>query len=53
MSISLTAPEWITSVAALVSLKYLIDYAAAAKDQVLASQAQVRISERQVEISQE
>ncbi|HEY4356421.1 MAG TPA: hypothetical protein VGN16_11785 [Acidobacteriaceae bacterium] len=48
-----TIPEWCTTVTAIISLRYLIDYARAAKAQVLASQDQVGISDRQVSISQE
>jgi hypothetical protein len=48
-----TVPEWCATLATFVSLKYLIDYAKAAKAQVDASHSQVRISEKQINISQE
>lgn len=48
-----TVPEWCATTATFASLKYLIDYAKAAKAQVDASHSQVGISEKQIDISQE
>ena len=48
-----TVPEWCATSATFISLKYLIDYARAARAQVDASHSQIRISEKQIDISQE
>jgi hypothetical protein len=53
MEIIGTVPNWCTAVTALVSLKYLIDYAKAARDQVRISERQIEISQQQIKISQE
>lgn len=47
-----TLPEWVTALAALGSLKYLIDYAKAAREQVRISERQIEISQEQIRVSQ-
>jgi hypothetical protein len=53
MEIIGTVSNWCTAVTALVSLKYLIDYAKAARDQVGISEKQIEISQQQIKISLE